>query len=579
MSETEKIPLLLFNETHLYDESMLTFIKSTNIQAFPCGRRSSAVNYDKNSDGKLDNEKYYFPFDPEARLNTEANNRKHSSLNGYTQTYLKQWNTDSKLLTMSLAGYLFSIYLVDKQTSQNTDFSDVNAFGTKVINCLKAKAEHDINIATTYDKPERQAFAEAMLAQIDSATRIYANIIVEDVHLFSSNANEYFTSILRDQFDTANIDLRDAKNIPEQLLDLLNRPTAEGIQNLEERRNPENYYFSGLSFSTTPLTGESKTRSSSVNYEVPRIYMPDDKTTQLTVSLCILERPKVGVDEHGNDVFADTWQIHQPAYLPFIEHGSTEDSIVVTGDTLIKSNLTVGSDEENTGNITSKSMVVPYTDPVEREYPEVLSNTEINVKGLFAPYLYAKLLEADALNVGDDIHTDGNIDADGNITAKGNIATEDNINVGTPANPATADNGGCIAAKNDITAERDLIAKNDLQVDGNATVEGDTQINGDATIETSLVVGTRTDDDSAEAGVLTAKKHVETPTLNASTSITTPQATIGTTITTTANVGTLNGDDIQQKIGEAYCNVPVMFIKKDENSYQLQLSRVNKIGF
>ena len=144
MSETEKIPLLLFNETHLYGESMLTFIKSTNIQAFPCGRRSSAINYDKNSNSKIDDdEKYYFPFDPEARLNTEANNRKHSSLNGYTQTYIKQWDTSQKALTMSLAGYLFSIYLVDKQTSPNTDFSVVNDFGTKVIDCLKVKAEHD----------------------------------------------------------------------------------------------------------------------------------------------------------------------------------------------------------------------------------------------------------------------------------------------------------------------------------------------------------------------------------------------------------------------------------------------------
>ena len=73
------------------DNANLIFIKSRYIKAFPCSRRRSnlTIDTDGNENSVLD--KYYIPFDPEARLNTEANNRKHSALNGYKQDYLREW--------------------------------------------------------------------------------------------------------------------------------------------------------------------------------------------------------------------------------------------------------------------------------------------------------------------------------------------------------------------------------------------------------------------------------------------------------------------------------------------------------
>lgn len=258
----------MFIETHSDNNTTLTFVKSANIQAYPCGRRQSeAVDRDGNP-GTV-NDRYYFPFDPEARLNTEANNRKHSSLNGYTQTYLKSWDETDGNISLALGGYWFNIKL-------DAGYITANDFSTKV------------------------------LEQIDdaNATTIYANILTEDVHLFSG-FQEYYTSVLRNQSNTS---------IPETTLDLINTTTADS-GNLESMRNFANYYFSGLSFSTTPLTGDTtfKTRNS-----INKTFTRDYKTVkQQIVSLCILKKVN------------ETWVINEPAWLPEIEHGETPNSIKV----------------------------------------------------------------------------------------------------------------------------------------------------------------------------------------------------------------------------------------------------------
>lgn len=757
----------MFNEIHSYNDLLLTFIKSVNIQAFPCGRRSSASSYDANNNGQIaDNEKFYFPFDPEARLSTEANTRKHSSLNGFTQTYLKEWDyTDKKMLTMSLAGYLFNIALTGKhivvesgkQVERAFDYSQPSAFGEKLFESLQTRAQKlltDANSSNSPDKEDKIAAATAVLNTINSATQLYANILLEDVHLFSSTANEYFTSILRDQYDTAGADLEAKKATPGTLLDLLNRATAEGTSNLDARKDPNNYYFSGLSFSTVPLTGNTTDARSSLPITVERIYMPGEQTTQLYVSLRILERTKTSGDGVTPETFTE-WQICQSAYLPKIEHGTTEDSIIIYGDTTLKGSnkeLKVEGSVDVAVNLNATSITVPYTGAAEGD------TTEINSDGISAPFIYANLINADGIAVNDEIGiTDkndktkvitsigANISTDGNITAKGNIDVEDNINVGDLADneKATTDKGGCIVAKNDITAKRDLTAEENLYVEKNAEIAGDTAV------KKSLAVGPNVAP-SATAGTITAETHIETPTLNVSNKLTALNAEIGTaeidnvtvnetttvtgtveisdgtvvitndspakakisnvtidntinilttanvqnstgtaklnvdkadvteatidktslteetsitgtltvtnsstdkakidnvtinntidvlkaanikntagdaqlnvdnvslegtftaltdlkdadgnpisnitahraTVTTlnattanvtgTANVNTLNGNDIQQKIGENYCDVPVMFIKKDGDKYQLQLSRVNKVGF
>lgn len=273
----------MFIETHKDVDKVLAFIKSANVMAYPCGRRRSTfVQNDTNGDGTVGaNEGTHIPFDPEARLNTEANNRKHSSLNGFTQTYIESWTTNT--LTLSLAGYLFNIMLA----------SDTERDIEKVVDDFGVKA------------------AAALDAAKDDG-KIYANILLEDVPLFRGST-QYNTSILRNQSDTAD-------GGPSDCLDL---PTMAGGTGLDK------YYFSGLSFSTTPLTGKENvdlTRSCATS-TVSR--QNEESFTQYQVSLCILERVFEEVVENGETTTKEIWKIHQQALLPKIEHGKTEDSIKI----------------------------------------------------------------------------------------------------------------------------------------------------------------------------------------------------------------------------------------------------------
>jgi hypothetical protein len=318
----------MFIETHSDNDITLTFIKSANIQAYPCGRRRSTVVDRDGSSGTTDDQ-YYFPFDPEARLNTEANNRKQSSQNGYTQTYLKDWDVTNKLLTLSLAGYLFKISLPD-------DHCAVNDFGAKVI---------------------------AQLADT-SATSIYANVLLEDVHLFSG-FKEYYTSILRNQSDSSL-----PEGIPETSLDLPDTTTVNS-GSLENLRDFNNYYFSGLSFSTTPLSGEAITRSY-VQRTVERDGLRGITAKQYLVSLRLLKKS------------GSTWVINEPARLPLVEHGETVDSIVV-GDTLVKDDLTVENHTKSktvevTDRTTTKNLTVTTKATIKEEAVETadIETADIN---------------------------------------------------------------------------------------------------------------------------------------------------------------------------------------------------------
>ena len=338
----------MFIKTHEDGNLRLTFIKSENVQVFPSGRRGAKVENEANIPTNT------IPFDPEARLNTEANNRKQSGLSGYTQEYLKDWSNTH--LTLSLAGYLFDI---------THAYGSVDAFGQAIITAL---GENNTNA-------------------------VYANILIEKVRLYSGELNgkskEYYTSILRDQSDSA---------IPATYLDLPN--------------DDNNYYFSGLSFSVIPLTskvgGTAKTRDSLFN---------SDNTQQL-VSLCILEK----VDSE--------WKIHQPALLPNIEHDTTQNSIVV-GDTRIKR-------VENEGTVVDNyngDLVVEHNITVEHDL--TVNNDAIINKNLTIDQI-ASIKEK--LIVGDEISgtADSKFTVTGKTTLKGNLSVSDTITVGTPTK---ADNG------------------------------------------------------------------------------------------------------------------------------------------
>lgn len=277
----------MFIKTHntKTDESDidLAFIKSLNVLVYPCGRRrSEIVDNDDNGDGNITEiEQYRIPFDPEARLNTEANNRRHSSLNGFTQTYLNKWDENEKFLSLVLSGYLFNIKL-------DTDYQAVKDFGDKIIAFLPARANKN---------------------------SIYANILIEETKLFEG-FDTYYTEVLRDQSD--------------QLQSGYGLTNLDLLADEDSAPEPNNFYFSGLSFSTTPLSGDTSTHSVK--------FATNNGLKQYIISLHVLEK------------ISDTWQIYQPSLLPKIEHGSTEDSIKVK--TIFAKNLI-----QDTGPVPSIKVV------------------------------------------------------------------------------------------------------------------------------------------------------------------------------------------------------------------------------
>jgi hypothetical protein len=262
----------------------LAFVKSLNVQAYPCGRRrSEAIG---TGDGK-----YSIPFDPEARLNTEANNTKISGLNGLTQTYLKRFTTDeviddANVLSVVLGGYLFNIKLAD-------GYRSIDRFCTKL------------------------AVAEKLGT---GTTKIYANIIIKETTLFKG-FTEYTTGILYSQSD---------KSLNVDCLDLL----ITGGKS-EQSTESANYYFSGLSFSNSPLSGNTDTTAVESYVE--------GKLARRTISICLFEKN------------GDTWNIYQPALLPKIEHGSTEESVKI--NTLFASELRQEVTDTQTGAVISNTSI------------------------------------------------------------------------------------------------------------------------------------------------------------------------------------------------------------------------------
>jgi hypothetical protein len=319
----------MFIETHSDRNKILTFIKSAHVQAFPCGRRRGNL---REGSGATANEQYYFPFDPEARLNTEANNRKASGLNGFTQTYLKDWDKTNKLLTLALAGYFFDITLSDDYIGTDDVTGEylfkTNDFGNTIHTSIKQKAESLKAAADEAGITEDIEAATNVLTAAYNATKIYANILIEDAQLFSG-FQEYYASVLRNQSS----DSADS-------LDLLKTTASTG--DIIASRDFNNFYFSGLSFSTTPLTDKTTTRSSAV------IKGP---VKQTLVSLCILTKTKDQTEA------TPTWKIYQPALLPRVEHGEADDTVVV-GDlsanslTTPKASVTNLLDVQAAGDIT-----------------------------------------------------------------------------------------------------------------------------------------------------------------------------------------------------------------------------------
>ena len=339
----------------------VAFIKSSSIQAFPCGRRRSTP-YTENDDSRI-------PFDPEARLNTEANNRKHSSLNGFTQTYLERW--DSKQLVLSLGGYLFNITL-DENTAAKADF--VNAFAFK-----------DDNIK-------------------NSINSIYANIQVDNTKLFTNTYDTksltYYTDVLG-SWTSADRQDESALDLPTQLA------LGENTTELDK------YYFSGLAFSSVPVATIYKYKQEDDTISLTQIPTPtrDEYSTgnEKIISLRILDKVN------------GEWKIHNPARLPKIEHGNNDNSTVIaelesdkiTADIITANTIEVPHKAGNTtiGNLDDNldGIDTPYL------HAETLQADGITVGDT------VKIKDSDenvVTTVGDNISTKNNITADQNLYQK-----------------------------------------------------------------------------------------------------------------------------------------------------------------
>ena len=299
----------MFNKTYEYNsfnKILVAFARSSCIQAYPCGRRRAIA--DKNGNGSLNSDECYIPFDPEARLNTEENNRKHSSQNGFTQTFLNTWDENNSQLSMSLGGYSFKLDL----KGAGFDLTSPKSFSSKLASTLNT-----------------------------SSTKIYANIVVDDTKLFAGHGKFYFTGVLRNQDD------KEASTS----LDVL-------VDSSLSAADTNNYYFSALSFTDQPLAnpdcisknqGLILSSSNDGTRSVATVYLDEtEKSKRVIYSLCILE--KIDGD----------WQIHQPAFLPNIKHGTTPDSVVIPGvfdATTVKQNgspvsvLTIGTNNDGVAQL------------------------------------------------------------------------------------------------------------------------------------------------------------------------------------------------------------------------------------
>lgn len=263
----------------------LAFIKSLNITVYPCGRRrSTQVDIDR-SGGTVD-DRYYIPFDPEARLNTEFNNRRHTSINGFKQSFIASWDEENALFSFVVGGYSFGLSLNDKLTSSN---DLINAFGNEIISAITNISQGDKN---EFDK-------------------IYANIKLEEIPLYSRDDEslKYNTWILRNQSGT---------NLALTSLDIPSSITILKDSQFSSISNADDYYFSGLSFSTEPITGKLLDEVTNKALTCSDKYITSGIRPQQEISLCILAKNAEGL-----------WQPYEPAKLPYVEHGETENSVEI----------------------------------------------------------------------------------------------------------------------------------------------------------------------------------------------------------------------------------------------------------
>jgi hypothetical protein len=251
----------MFNEKHQIGRGSnsgqyLSFLGSKYVKVFPCGRRRAYKN-----DGTP------IPFDSEAKLNTELNNRKVSGLNSINESFYvgQEWSTD--LLRLVIGGYSFEIELAD-------GYKEIFNFCTEATDFI---GNNDKNA-------------------------IYANIKLSKVQIYESNDSSYdssnaldsYTWVLKNQSNDYNISHLD-------------------IRIKDDPSTVDDFYFSGLSFSTYPLVDSMATDT---DYAHSDIYSSDN-VTQQDFSIKLL------INDNG-------WKLNPAVLLPELSHGDTDKSVRFT---------------------------------------------------------------------------------------------------------------------------------------------------------------------------------------------------------------------------------------------------------
>lgn len=271
----------------------LYFLKSTEITTYPCGRRNSTII--EGSDPRTTMDNFYYPFDPEARLNTEANNRRISSINGYTQNFIKSWDAKNGL-HLVLGGYSFKI----------PNATNISSF------C----------------REKFQNFGE-----------LYANIRIEEIPLYESTELNYFSWVLRAQNDSAFGD----------------PPCLDHLINANAGIDKANYYFSGLSFTNVPVVPfipyktvlDENLERSMPAYSIKEYKGKPIEETQLDLSTNqIVISLRIATKKNG------VWELCQNSLLPDIRHG------ILPGEVEL-GHLFVEGNEEVRGDIIANNSKIP----------------------------------------------------------------------------------------------------------------------------------------------------------------------------------------------------------------------------
>lgn len=323
----------MLNKTQSFKENdsrKLAFLASSKVNVFPCGRRRSpAIASDTASNSTEYNR---IPFDPEARLNTELNNRNHSSINGFDSTYIKSFNSSTGILTTVLGNYSFKLNFLHHKTS---DILSLNDIGTAV--------------STTIFGQESNKQLQNLISK-GEIPKIYANIRIEHIALTSSDSRVYYSEVLRNQSDS---------RIVEDHLDLL-------VSSEAEPTDASNYYFSGISFSLFPITEKSEKEN------FPRSSKESivDAIKHTEISLCILEY----------NTSTNQWEICQQALLPDIKHGELEDSVEF--DTIIAQKIYIKDEQKQLNTVPALRLkkineASIFAPPIASKYQLQFSSVEV----------------------------------------------------------------------------------------------------------------------------------------------------------------------------------------------------------